>query len=175
MNRLLVGGLAALVLSVGSSAGAASSPGGARAIAATAGTAQVAVPKPIRTVEKTSCTRRIAYRELEHDAAALRGRCITEKGQVFEYDRRTGRRRMLVDVTSNGFGTWDTTVELDLSPGVRGTGIGQDDIVEFRGTIAGRSRITTEFGGTKSVPVLDVEHLTLVSSQAGTASTPSTT
>lgn len=123
---------------------------------------------------KASCTLHPAYRRLA-GGTALRGRCVRYKAQVFQYNRTTGRQRMLVDVTNTGHGIWDTVVEVELPAAVGGRAIYQDDVVEFWGTVAGTAKAKTQFGGAMTVPVVQARYLTLISSAATTPTTLLTT
>jgi hypothetical protein len=83
---------------------------------------------------------------------------------VFQYDTNTGLSSMLVDVNNEGYGVWDGTVKLNLANNRLGNNVYQQDIVEFWGTVQGSDTYTTEIGGTNTVPVIEVQYMTLVSS-----------
>lgn len=124
---------------------------------------------------KAACSLQPRYRDLVRDATARRGHCVTEKAQVFQYNKVTGRHRMLVDVTDTGNGIWNTAVEVELPPTVGGRPLLQADIVRVWGVLDGTTRTRTQFGDSIVVPVVQARYVALLDSTATSTTTQLTT
>jgi hypothetical protein len=119
---------------------------------------------PTQAQFESSCSELMPFAQLDQGSDAVQGVCVTEQGQVYEYDANTGLQTMLVNVTNEGGGTWDDLVEVDLPSAALGNGIAEGDIIQFWGPISGSDTYTTQGGGTNTVPVVNAMYLTLVSS-----------
>ncbi len=103
--------------------------------------------------------------ELVKDPAALRGRRIYGRGEVFQYDSRTGLTSMLVSVTVVNPGRyefWKDNTLLRLPDAALGNGVDNDDIIEFWGEVEGPYTYDTAIGGSNTVPAVVVRYLNLV-------------
>jgi hypothetical protein len=101
--------------------------------------------------------------ELKKDPAGLKGTRIYSRGEVFQYDSRTGLTSMLVDVrlvNPGRFEYWTDPVRLENS--ALGNGIDEKDIVEFWGEIQGAYSYGTAIGGTNTVPEIKVRYINLL-------------
>ena len=110
-----------------------------------------------------SCSDQMPYVQLVKDPDALKGKCITEKGQVFQYDTNTGLTSMLVSIVDLGYNTWTDNVLIRLPNAAMGKGIYENDIIQVWGPIGGSYTYTTTLGGTATVPVINAKHLKLIS------------
>ena len=110
-----------------------------------------------------SCSDQMPYVQLVKDPDALRGKCITEKGQVFQYDTNTGLTSMLVSIVDLGYNTWTDNVLIRLPNAAMGNGIYENDIIQVWGPIGGSYTYTTTLGRTATVPVINAKHLKLIS------------
>lgn len=166
VRRLLVVPVVALIVLMGPAGG----------VGASVRTASTAASRRAAGY-KAACLQGVSYKQLQlmKESAAVKGRCISEKAQVFQYGGKAGAKSMLVDITDTGGGIWDTTVEVDLVSASAGRGIRQDDIIHFWGQFTGSARAKTEFGGSITVPVIDAKYVTLISSGATTSTTQLTT
>jgi hypothetical protein len=127
------------------------------------------------TAFKSHCSAHLTYKQLARASAHAPGRCVDERGQVFQYRPGNGGRSMLLDVTDTGGGIWDTAVEVRL-PASSGLGsLYQDDIVEVWGRVAGSATARTRFGGSIHVPVVDAHYMTVLQSIASSVTTPGAT
>ena len=94
----------------------------------------------------------------------MQGTCVTGQAQIFQFDSNTGPSAMLVEVTNDGYGLWSDNVELLLPNAAAGQSLVQNDVVQFWGTITAPDTYTTQSGGTDTIPAINVEYITLVSS-----------
>lgn len=110
-------------------------------------------------------TREIPADELKKDPAGLKGARIYSRGEVFQYDSRTGLTSMLVNVRVTNPGQyefWTDPVLLRLEAATQGTGIDEDDIVEFWGEVDGPYSYSTAVGGTNTVPAIKLKYIRLI-------------
>ena len=106
--------------------------------------------------------------ELIKDPAALRGRRIYGRAEVFQYDSRTGLTSMLVNITivnPGRFEFWKDSALLRLTTPALGNGIDNKDIVEFWGEVDGPYTYQTAIGGSNTVPAIAVRYLGLLEKQ----------
>jgi hypothetical protein len=107
----------------------------------------------------------IPYDELSKDPDALLGTRYTSRGEVFQYDARTGTESLLVSVTVTNpgrFEFWTDNVLLVLPDPALGVGIDQDDIIDVWGTVSGAFTYETAIGGSNTVPSVLVKYISLV-------------
>ncbi|GMU79755.1 MAG: hypothetical protein AMXMBFR46_25450 [Acidimicrobiia bacterium] len=103
--------------------------------------------------------------ELKKDPAGLRGTRAYARGEVFQYDARTGLSAMLVyvNVVNPGrYEFWTDPVLVRLESPTLGSGIDEDDIVELWGEIQGAYSYSTAIGGTNTVPEIRVRYMNLL-------------
>ena len=162
-------GVASVGLAACSGSGNSSSSTTGQSATATSApvTTTTAVPTTTTTslpadVYKAAC-QTMPYANFVKDPASMAGQCITYQAQVFQYDSRTGLTTMLVDVTNND-GYWADTVQVDLPSASLGANVVQNDIVQFWGPIVGASTYDTATGGSNTVPEVQAQYLTLISS-----------
>ena len=109
--------------------------------------------------------REVPVDELEKDPAGLRGTRIYSRGEVFQYDARTGLTAMLVHVrlvNPGRFEFWTDPVLLRFDTAALGNGIDQKDIIEFWGEIQGAYSYTTAIGGSNTVPEIRARYVALL-------------
>lgn len=110
-------------------------------------------------------TREVPPDELKKDPAGLRGTRIYSRGEVFQYDSRTGLTAMLVSVrvvNPGRFEFWTDPVLVRLESEALGSGIDEDDIVELWGEIQGAYSYGTAIGGTNTVPEVLARYVNLL-------------
>lgn len=115
------------------------------------------------TQYKAACTTSMSYAQLS-SPNVVQGTCVTGQAQIFQYDSVTGPSMMRVDVTNGGYGYWSGSVELILPNATVGQSLVENDVVEFWGPITAPDTYTTQSGGTDTVPAINVQFVTLVSS-----------
>jgi hypothetical protein len=103
----------------------------------------------------------IPYDELNKDPDALKGKIVTYRAKVFQYDAATGTSSMLVEVTAGDYGIWDDNVKLDLDA-AQASNIDEKDIVQFWGTVEGSYNYETRIGGHNTLPAIQVKYMSLV-------------
>ncbi len=103
------------------------------------------------------------YVQLVKDPNALKGKCITEEGQVFQYDTATGLTSMLVSIDDLGDNIWTDNVWVNLPNAKMGKSIYENDIIQVWGPIGGSYTYTTTTGGTATVAVINAKYLRLIS------------
>lgn len=109
--------------------------------------------------------REIPSDELKKDPAGLRGTRIYSRGEVLQYDSRTGLTAMLVYVrvvNPGRYEFWTDPVLLRLSSPAQGTGIDEDDIIDFWGEVEGPYSYSTAIGGSNTVPAIRAKYVALV-------------
>lgn len=112
---------------------------------------------------EASCTGSPSYGQLDSPNAP-NGQCVTYQAKVFQYDTTTGANVMLVDVTNDGYGLWTDVVQLNIPDSVASENLVENDIIQIWGTTDGSNSYQTRAGGSNTVPVVDVQYATLVSS-----------
>lgn len=103
--------------------------------------------------------------ELKKDPAGLRGTRAYARGEVFQYDARTGLSAMLVHVNVVNPGRyefWTDPILVRLESPTLGSGIDEDDIVELWGEIQGAYSYSTAIGGTNTVPEIKARYMNLL-------------
>ena len=121
-------------------------------------------PTPLTPAQyKAGCTTSMSYGQLS-SPNVVQGTCVTGQAQIFQYDSNTGPSMMLVDVTNSGYGYWSDHVELLLPNATVGQSLIENDVVQFWGQITAPDTYTTESGGTDTIPAINVQYVTLVSS-----------
>lgn len=122
---------------------------------------------------KSHCSSHLTYRQLS--SADAPGRCVDERGQVFQYRTGAGGRSMLLDVTDTGGGIWNTAVDVRLPSSGGSAHLSEGDIVEMWGTVSGTTTTRTRFGGNVHVPLVEARYVTVLQSIASSDTTTSFT
>lgn len=104
----------------------------------------------------------LPYALLVKDPSALKGRVVTYRAQVFQYDSLTGTSHFLAHVTDSGYGIWTNLIFADVNPTVAAHAC-DSSIIQLWGTVVGPYTYPTTLNGTNTVPEIRIEYLNVLS------------
>lgn len=104
----------------------------------------------------------MSYPLLTKDPAALGGRVITLKAQVFQYDSVTTTAHFLANVSEDQYGVWSGIVWFDVNPAVAAH-VCQNSVIQIWGPIIGAHTYITTSEGTNTVPEVRARYITVLS------------
>ncbi|HEX6349354.1 MAG TPA: hypothetical protein VF160_08180 [Candidatus Dormibacteraeota bacterium] len=120
--------------------------------------ATVTVHRTISPDKYKSSAASIPYVQLIKDPDSFKGRIVTYRGKVFQYDSATTTSHFLLSVTDKGYGFWDDNVLVDVDPAIA-QNVFKDTMVTICGEVVGAYSYTNTLGGKISVPEINVRYL----------------
>lgn len=117
-------------------------------------------PADAAEIRYQQSARSISYGQLVKDPSALKGRIVTYKAEVFQYDSVTGTSHFLAYVTPQPF--WENLVLFDVVPKVAMHAC-NNSIIRIWGSVVGAYTYTTKQLGTNTVPEIKIKYLHVLS------------
>lgn len=92
----------------------------------------------------------------------MKGTCVTYQAKVFQYTSRTGLTFMLVEVSRDTIGIWNTIVAITVTPSSLAANVYQTNIIDVSGRVVGSYSYTTAAGGSNTVPEIAATQMSVV-------------
>lgn len=103
--------------------------------------------------------RSIPYPELTKNPSALKGRVVTYRVEVFQYDSNTGTSHFLGYVTPQPF--WENLVLFDVNPKIAMHAC-NNSVLQVWGSVVGAYTYATNLNGSNTVPEVNVKYLSVL-------------